>query len=87
MAGTEYSPGIYGTRNVCLHGEELGMKYSFVADMSYGWSGNLGFKMPQNWAFDQLVEYPIGGTPIDRGASSGKDPAHNTFKPRSVETI
>lgn len=61
MAGTEYSPGIYGTRNVCLHGEELGMKYSFVADMSYGWSGNLGFKMPQNWAFDQLVEYPIGG--------------------------
>ncbi|MDG4972929.1 DUF1906 domain-containing protein [Lactococcus lactis] len=87
MADTEYSPGIYGTRNVCLHGEELGMKYSFVADMSYGWSGNLGFKMPQNWAFDQFVEYPIGGTPTDQGASSGKDPGHNTFKPRPVETI
>lgn len=41
------------------------MKYSFVADMLYGWSGNLGFKMPKNWAFDQFVEYPIGGTPID----------------------
>lgn len=87
MADTEYSPGIYGTRNVCLHGEELGMKYSFVADMSYGWSGNLGFKMPQNWAFDQFVEYPIGGTPIDQGASSGKDPGHHTFKTRPIETI
>jgi peptidoglycan hydrolase-like protein with peptidoglycan-binding domain len=87
MADTEYSPGIYGTRNVCLHGEELGMKYSFVADMSYGWSGNLGFKMPKNWAFDQFVEYPIGGTPIDQGASSGKDPGHHTFKTRPIETI
>ena len=87
MADTEYSPGIYGTRNVCLHGEKLGMKYSFVADMSYGWSGNLGFKMPKNWAFDQFVEYPIGGTPIDQGASSGKDKGHTEFIPKPVDTI
>ncbi|WP_153551212.1 glycoside hydrolase domain-containing protein [Ligilactobacillus murinus] len=70
---TEYEVGIYGTRNVCLHGEKLGVKKSFVADMSYGWSGNLGFKMPKNWAFDQFSEYPIGGTPIDQDASSGRD--------------
>ena len=48
LASTEFNAGVYGTRNVCLHGEELGMTYSFVADMSYGWSGNLGFKMPEN---------------------------------------
>lgn len=73
FTGSEYAVGLYGTRNVCLHGEKLGVKSSFVADMSYGWSGNLGFKMPKNWAFDQFAEYPIGGTPIDQDASSGRD--------------
>jgi len=87
LSGTEFHPGIYGTRNVCLHGEELGMKYSFVADMSYGWSGNLGFKMPTNWAFDQFVEYPIGGTPIDQGASSGKDSGVKVFTPRPPQAM
>lgn len=87
MSGTEFQPGIYGTRNVCLHGEKLGMKYSFVADMSYGWSGNLGFKMPKNWAFDQFVEYPIGGTPIDQCASSGKDLGSVKFEVKEIPTI
>ena len=87
LAATEYSPGIYGTRNVCLHGEKLGMKYSFVSNMSYGWSGNLGYKMPDNWAFDQFIEYPIGGTPIDQGASSGKDKGHNHFEISTLPTI
>ena len=87
LASTEFKPGVYGTRNVCLHGKELGMTYSFVADMSYGWSGNLGFKMPENWAFDQFVEYPIGGTPIDQGASSGRDMGHSVFKVRNISKI
>ena len=68
-----YKTGIYGTRNVCLHAERVGIHYSFVANMSYGWSGNLGFKMPDNWAFDQFVEYPIYGVDIDQDASSGLD--------------
>ena len=68
-----YKAGIYGTRNVCLHAEKTGIDYSFVANMSYGWSGNLGFKMPDNWAFDQFVEYPIYGIDIDQDASSGRD--------------
>lgn len=68
-----YKTGIYGTRNVCLHAERVGIGFSFVANMSYGWSGNLGFKMPDNWAFDQFVEYPIYGIDIDQTASSGLD--------------
>ncbi|MBP2057343.1 peptidoglycan hydrolase-like protein with peptidoglycan-binding domain [Lactobacillus colini] len=84
---TDFEPGIYGTRNVCLHGEKLGMKNSFVADMSYGWSGNLGFVMPKNWAFDQFVEYSIGGTPIDQVAASGRDKGTKSFSPRKQETI
>lgn len=87
LSETEFNPGIYGTRNVCLHGEKLGMKHSFVSDMSYGWSGNLGYKMPENWAFDQFLEYPIGGTPIDQGASSGNDKGHNKFETRTDSTI
>lgn len=87
LNATEFSPGIYGTRNICLHGEKLGMKYSFVADMSYGWSGNLGFKMPKNWSFDQFVEYPIGGTPIDQVAASGKDSGTTKFEPRKIVTM
>lgn len=63
------------------------MKYSFVADMSYGWSGNLGFKMPKNWAFDQFVEYPIGGTPIDQVAASGKDSGAKYFSPGTENII
>ena len=82
-----YEPGIYGTRNVCLHGEEVGMKYSFVADMSYGWSGNLGFRMPTNWAFDQFTEYPIGSTDIGQVAASGKDAGVNKFVPQLYGTI
>lgn len=34
--------------------------YAFVSDMSTGYSGNLGFAMPQDWAFDQFFEYTVG---------------------------
>lgn len=76
LGGTGYRVGIYGTRNVCLHVQsQLGVQFSFVADMSYGWSGNLGFRMPTNWAFDQFTEYTAGSTgiDIDQDASSGRD--------------
>ncbi|NVY96620.1 DUF1906 domain-containing protein [Lactobacillus sp. DCY120] len=78
----EYQVGIYGTRNACQAVKSL-VTHSFVADMSYGWSGNLGFKMPHNWAFDQFVEYGIGGVDIDQGASSGRDLGTNKFAPRT----
>lgn len=51
-----YRIGIYGPRNVCTRIGNLGYTVSsFVSDMSTGYSGNLGYAMPQNWAFDQIV--------------------------------
>ncbi len=42
---------------------------------SSGWSGNLGFKMPENWSFDQFNEFTGASTGIDMDqvAVSGKD--------------
>ena len=54
-----YQIGVYGTRNVC--GKVSGIaQASFVADMSTGFSGNLGFLMPMNWAFDQISTISVG---------------------------
>lgn len=53
----KYEIGVYGPRNICIRTSEAGMtKYSFVANMSTGFSGNLGYPMPNNWAFDQFYE-------------------------------
>lgn len=83
MGSSIYKIGIYGTRNVCNRVTEASgtnILFSYVADMSYGWSGNLGFKMPTNWAFDQFVEYTAVGVDIDQVASSGKDQGSKSFK-------
>lgn len=69
-----YKVGIYGTRNVCSRAYAAGAVASaFVADMSTGFSGNLGFPMPKVWAFDQFVEFTLGGIPIDNLGTSGRD--------------
>ncbi len=70
-----YKTGLYGTRNMCRHAAEgMGIDYFYVASMSYGWSGNLGFPMPKHWCFDQFIEYTTGsGVGIDQVASSGRD--------------
>lgn len=48
--------GIYGPRNVCTRISKAGYAVaSFVSDMSTGYSGNLGYTMPYNWTFDQIV--------------------------------
>lgn len=67
----------YGTRNVCARlADESLSAASFVSDMSTGYSGNLGFPMPSNWAYDQIAEIPIGTAPdntkIDRDAASSR---------------
>ena len=83
MNNSIFKIGIYGTRNVCNRvtaASGTNILYSYVADMSYGWSGNLGFKMPKNWAFDQFVEYSAAGVDIDQVASSGKDQGSMAFK-------
>lgn len=54
---------------------------AFVSDMSTGYSGNLGFSMPRQWAFDQFIEFTIGSgngaVGIDNNAVSGKDKGFN----------
>ncbi|MEV4345213.1 glycoside hydrolase domain-containing protein [Actinoplanes sp. NPDC049596] len=77
--GGMFSVGVYGCRNVCLRLESAGLAgRSFVSGMSTGYSGNLGFKLPANWAFDQIRNMRIGvGTPgeveIDNDIVSNRD--------------
>lgn len=66
--GSGYLVGIYGSRNICSRVSDEGYAVSsFVSGMSTGFSGNLGYPLPKNWAFDQFYELK------DRGASGGKD--------------
>ncbi|MDR0299151.1 MAG: DUF1906 domain-containing protein [Streptococcaceae bacterium] len=79
-----YHVGIYGTRNVCTQVIDAGFAMTaFVSDMSTGYSGNLGFPMPQAWAFDQFIEFTIGDSAsavdIDNVAVSGRDSGFNHF--------
>lgn len=76
--GHFYRVGIYGSRNTCSIVSNAGLAvYSFVADMSTAFSGNLGFALPANWAFDQILEYNIGSgsglLDVDKNVKSGRD--------------
>lgn len=79
--GTSYKVGIYGTRNACTQVIDKGYAETcFVSDMSTGFSGNMGFKMPKNWNFDQFNELSnikTGNTTmdLDKVAYSEKFPA------------
>ncbi|WP_405992050.1 glycoside hydrolase domain-containing protein [Streptomyces sp. NBC_00986] len=58
--GKRYVMGVYGSRNVCAQvTNATDARYSFVSGMSTGFSGNLGFPLPQNWAFNQIKEYTV----------------------------
>ncbi len=53
--GNKYKIGVYGARLVCTMLADASLTTSsFVLDMSTGYSGNLGFPLPTNWAFDQI---------------------------------
>lgn len=44
--------------------------------MSTGFSGNLGYPIPKNWAFDQFFEFKFSSSPtfpLDKDAYSGRD--------------
>ena len=78
MSSSIYRTGIYGTRNCCTRVSENGYACSsFVGDMSTGFSGNLGYSMPENWAFDQFYTTSIGSgagyLEIDKDGFSGRD--------------
>jgi peptidoglycan hydrolase-like protein with peptidoglycan-binding domain len=84
--GDPYRIGIYGPRNVCTRVAQAGHSVSsFVSDMSYGFSGNYGYPLPADWAFDQFVTRTIGSgdgrIEIDNVVASGRDTGQNSFDP------
>jgi len=59
--------GVYGPRAVCNVLESKGLtRYSFVADMSSGFTGNIGQPMQNNWAYEQICEITTAGIGIDK---------------------
>ncbi len=85
--GSAYRVGVYAGRRICrtlaaAHLTEL----SYVADMSTGWGANLGVKIPENWAFDQILEHTIGtgdgAIGIDTNVVSGRDAGQSRVEPR-----
>lgn len=70
-----FQVGIYGTRNICTRVHDaLGVQFAYVANMSSGWSGNLGFSQPLSWAFDQFYEGSYGSlSSLDFVAASELD--------------
>ncbi|GAB2724240.1 glycoside hydrolase domain-containing protein [Kitasatospora kifunensis] len=86
MENSNYNVGIYGPRNACTRVSEAGFaSASFVSDMSTGFSGNLGFPMPENWAFDQIATVTVGSgssaIEIDNNIASGLDPGQGAVDP------
>ena len=81
-----YHVGVYGTRNTCQKVMSHGYAETcFVSDMSTGYSGNMGFVMPDNWNLDQFYEYSVttssGTWDIDKVAYSGKFPTVDYLQP------
>ncbi|MGW5650971.1 glycoside hydrolase domain-containing protein [Streptomyces humi] len=82
--GKRYVHGVYGSRNVCTQvTKETYARYSFVSGMSWGFSGNLGFPLPSNWAFNQIKEfsYTTAGDAFDLDNDahrSGSDGGQNS---------
>lgn len=85
MYSTKYRYGVYGARNLCTRvSDSAGSISSFVSDMSTGFSGNLGYKIPDDWAFDQFHEIPsynAGGQVIalDKVGYSGRYNGFNSI--------
>ena len=85
----KYKVGIYAPRYICSYISNKGLaEYSFVADMSSGYSCNLGYPIPKNWAFDQFFEFNVnnGGQfpsspsfDLDKVGYSGRDKGITTF--------
>ncbi|MGE1033141.1 glycoside hydrolase domain-containing protein, partial [Bacillus sp. GKis3/1] len=84
--GGSYKVGVYGARNVCIQVSEKGYaKTSFVSGMSTGFSGNLGYPLPKNWAFDQISTIKVGSgsgaIEIDNNIKSGRDNGVSVVSP------
>ncbi|MYZ10900.1 DUF1906 domain-containing protein [Streptomyces sp. SID2999] len=81
-----YGVGVYGPRNICQRVADAGYAAtSFVSDMSSGFSGNLGYPLPTNWAFDQISTIKVGSgagaIEVDNNIASGRDAGQGDFDP------
>ncbi|MEV6302039.1 glycoside hydrolase domain-containing protein [Actinoplanes sp. NPDC051861] len=82
--GNRYQYGVYGSRNVCTRvSADTGARWSFVAGMPWGYSGNLGFPMPANWSLNQIREYEFQpGWGLDHNVwRAGGDPGVSALDP------
>lgn len=62
----QYRIGVYGTRNVCRQVIEAGLAdEAFIASMSWGWGGNLGYPLPPSWSYDQIWNGLLPGTQLE----------------------
>ncbi len=78
MAKSRFKVGVYGSKGVCLTVTEKGYAdFSFVSSLSSGFYGNSGYKMPDNWTFNQFSETTLKSSgisfAIDKNDFSGKD--------------
>ncbi|NDU72147.1 DUF1906 domain-containing protein [Actinomadura sp. DSM 109109] len=89
--GRRYVAGVYGSRNVCARvSREAFTAWSFVSGMSYRFSGNLGYPLPENWALNQIKEFRFqagdGSFALDNdvhqpGADAGADAVGSGVEP------
>ncbi|XJZ27540.1 glycoside hydrolase domain-containing protein [Bacillota bacterium Lsc_1132] len=76
--GGLYKIGVYAPRSICSQVSENELaSTSFVSGMSTGYSGNLGYPLPYNWAFDQISTVNVGSGDgyinIDNDIKSNRD--------------
>ncbi len=86
-----YKVGVYGTRNVCRVIASKGLaSASFVAGMSWAWSGNMGYKMPDNWGYNQIagdkIALPSRSVEIDKVAVRSSAPSVSLEEVRRAPT-
>lgn len=84
-----YKIGIYGSRNVCSQVINAGYaQLAFVDGASTGYSGNMGFEMPKQWAFNQIKEgVTVGGIQVDNDQVSGRDLGFNSLEKGGEATV
>lgn len=86
---SNYKIGIYGPRLVCQRVSDRNLAVSsFVADMSSGFSCNIGQKIPSNWCYDQFREISNfnGDFDIDKVTYNGKIPACSSLQSENTST-
>lgn len=57
----EFRVGVYGPRYVCQQVLDAGLAVAaWASGIPRGWSGNLGYPLPDKWAYDQIQTLSVG---------------------------